>query len=243
MSASLDPLLLPLDITTQDDVLFATFSTPEDYYSDTPSKDSSALCVFSLKTIRGIFMFNIEQCLAGIGNTGLDFISPSKKCIDTKLSNIGDDFCGLDVNTPLGGPFDLMESAELEFDTQLTAVAATSTGESTVVFVGTNEGHLKKILVDPNTRGSELEDIPVVPGKSIGSNLLFDLQHHHLYAMTDKKVSKVRVQECSKYKDCNQCLQVKDPYCGWCKASSSCDLKEKCGSGKDGLWLNQIQEC
>ena len=143
----------------------------------------------------------------------------SKKCIDTNLNlnfDILDNFCGLDVNTPLGGDIPMMESPVLEFHTQLTAVAATSTGESTVVFVGTNEGHQKKILVDSMT-GFELEDIPVVPGKSIGSNLLFDKQHNHLYAMTDKKVSKVRVQECSKYKDCNQCLQVKDPYCGWCK--------------------------
>lgn len=33
----------------------------------------------------------------------------------------------------------------LTFDTHLTAVAATSTGDYTVVFVGTNEGHLKKV--------------------------------------------------------------------------------------------------
>ena len=33
----------------------------------------------------------------------------------------------------------------LTFDTHLTAVAATSTGDYTVVFVGTSEGHLKKV--------------------------------------------------------------------------------------------------
>ena len=33
----------------------------------------------------------------------------------------------------------------LTFNTHLTAVAATSTGDYTVVFVGTNEGHLKKV--------------------------------------------------------------------------------------------------
>lgn len=39
-----------------------------------------------------------------------------------------------------------MEGAPvLTFDTHLTAVAATSTGDYTVVFVGTNEGHLKKV--------------------------------------------------------------------------------------------------
>lgn len=33
----------------------------------------------------------------------------------------------------------------LTFETHLTAVAATSTGDYTVVFVGTNKGHLKKV--------------------------------------------------------------------------------------------------
>ncbi|KAJ9580438.1 hypothetical protein L9F63_024392, partial [Diploptera punctata] len=31
-----------------------------------------------------------------------------------------------------------------------------------------------------------------------------------------KRVSKVKVQECSVYKTCWDCLGAKDPYCGWC---------------------------
>ncbi|KAK1127259.1 hypothetical protein K0M31_003803 [Melipona bicolor] len=61
-----------------------------------------------------------------------------------KLQTIGEDFCGLDVNTPLGGEDPMEGTPVLTFNTHLTAVAATSTGDYTVVFVGTNEGHLKK---------------------------------------------------------------------------------------------------
>ncbi|KAF4525114.1 hypothetical protein B566_EDAN005056 [Ephemera danica] len=61
-----------------------------------------------------------------------------------KLKTIGEDFCGLDVNTPLGGEQAMVAVPVLTFDKHLTAVAATSTGDFTVVFVGTATGHLKK---------------------------------------------------------------------------------------------------
>lgn len=62
-----------------------------------------------------------------------------------KLQTIGEDFCGLDVNTPLGGEQPISAVPVLQFSTRLTAVAATSTGDFTVVFVGTDKGHLKKV--------------------------------------------------------------------------------------------------
>jgi len=62
-----------------------------------------------------------------------------------KLQTIGEDFCGLDVNTPLGGEMPMAAVAVLSFGVHLTAVAATSTGDFTVVFVGTSDGHLRKV--------------------------------------------------------------------------------------------------
>lgn len=62
-----------------------------------------------------------------------------------KLQSISEDFCGLDVNTPLGGEAPIQMEAALAFNDLLTAVAATSTGDYTVVFLGTGNGHLKKV--------------------------------------------------------------------------------------------------
>lgn len=62
-----------------------------------------------------------------------------------KLQTIGEDFCGLDVNTPLGGEQPVSAVPVLLFGTRLTAVVATSTGDFTVVFIGTSTGHLKKV--------------------------------------------------------------------------------------------------
>lgn len=43
----------------------------------------SALCVYSLKSIRRKFMHNIQKCFSGEGHRGLDFISPSLPCVHT----------------------------------------------------------------------------------------------------------------------------------------------------------------
>lgn len=72
-----------LGITAQDDVLFAVFSESVPQYSNRPAKNSSALCVYSLKAIRRKFMMNIKTCFSGMGSRGLDFISPSHACIST----------------------------------------------------------------------------------------------------------------------------------------------------------------
>lgn len=71
-----------LGITAQDDVLFAVFSESDSKQVNKPS-DLSALCVYSLKAIRRKFMQNIKTCFNGVGQRGLDFISPSHQCVST----------------------------------------------------------------------------------------------------------------------------------------------------------------
>ncbi|KAG7201452.1 hypothetical protein KM043_004212 [Ampulex compressa] len=75
-------LAADLGITAQDDVLFAVFAESNGPNSDVP-KPHSALCVYSLKAIRRKFMNNIQKCFSGEGQRGLEFISPSHKCIST----------------------------------------------------------------------------------------------------------------------------------------------------------------
>lgn len=59
---------------------------------------------------------------------------------------INDDFCGMDVNTPLGGSMPIEATPVLTYSgLLLTSVAATSTHDYTVAFMGTATGHLKKV--------------------------------------------------------------------------------------------------
>ena len=56
-----------LGVTAQDDVLFAVFSESDSSEGDITSKPNknSALCVYSLKSIRRKFMQNIQRCFTG----------------------------------------------------------------------------------------------------------------------------------------------------------------------------------
>ncbi|CAH1393499.1 unnamed protein product [Nezara viridula] len=157
-----------------------------------------------------------------------------------KLQTIGEDFCGLDVNTPLGGETPMTVVPVLLVNQHLTAVAATSTGDYTVVFLGTANGRLKKVVVESSTSAIEYGNDLVNENSPVNADLHFDSQMMHLYVMTERQVAKVKVQDCSVYNTCLDCLGAKDPYCGWCSLENKCSLKSDCqDAGKDVLyWIS-----
>lgn len=225
----------------QDDVLFVIFAqseTPEGDKSNKPSKHS-ALCIYSLNAIKRKFIQNINNCFSGKGSRGLDFILSSHECIQTKIQTINEDFCGLDVNTPLGGEIPVPAVPVITFNTLLTSVAATSTGDYTVVFIGTNTGHLKKVVVENSATALEYADLTIDEGSPVNSDLLFDSTMNYLYVMTERKLTKIKVQDCSKYETCWDCLTAKDPYCGWCSLENKCSLRSNCqDAANDALsWI------
>ncbi|XP_017022606.1 plexin-A2 isoform X2 [Drosophila kikkawai] len=213
-----------LGISIQDDVLFAVFSKGD---GNTPT-NNSALCIYSLKSIRRKFMQNIKSCFNGSGMRGLDFISPSMPCVLTKLQTIGEDFCGLDVNSPLGGENPITSVPVAMFNTRLTSVAATSTSGYTVVFVGTALGYLKKVVVESSSVANEYANFAVHKGSTINQDMQFDNQNLYIYVMSENMVSKVKVFDCSDYKTCGDCLGARDPYCGWCSLENKCSPRSNC---------------
>ncbi|CAL4110360.1 unnamed protein product [Meganyctiphanes norvegica] len=221
-------LATQLGIQTNDDVLFAVFSPSEGSELSSKPAAKSALCVYSMKSVRRMFIQNIQNCFRGRGDRGLDFISPSHKCIETRINDLNEDFCGMDVNTPLGGEQPVESVAALTFPVRLTAVAATSTEVYTVVFLGTAQGHLKKVVIEDQKKALEYGDIVVDDSSSVRQDMYFDKAGDHLYVMTSNKISKVKAQECSIYNGCNQCLAARDPYCGWCSLENKCSLRRDC---------------
>uniref|UniRef100_A0A0K2U8T1 Plexin A [Tribolium castaneum] n=1 Tax=Lepeophtheirus salmonis TaxID=72036 RepID=A0A0K2U8T1_LEPSM len=232
-----------LGITVQDDVLFAVFSesdSSEGEISSKPSKNS-ALCLYSLKSVRRKFTQNIQRCFSGKGSKGLDFISTSFKCINTRFLQIGEEFCGLNVNTPFGGDLPLTVEPVITFDNSLlTAVTAMSTGDYTVAFIGTGDGYLKKVAVSSSNSGLEYSTIQISKESKVNPDITFDLKREHIYVMTEKQVSKVRVEYCSRYTTCGECLAAKDPYCGWCSLKNKCLLSGDCKNDTMNLlyWIS-----
>lgn len=225
-----------LNIQTSDDVLFATFSQS----NANVTTDRTALCVYSLKSIRRKFMQNIKACFNGDGSRGLDFISTNMRCVATRLQSLSEDFCGLDVNSPLGGEMPVTVTAAATFNTEVTSVAATSTSSFTVVFIGTSKGRVKKLVVESGTAAVEYADILIDEGSPINQDMFFDKKEMNIYVMSERKVSKVRVHECNVHRSCGECLTARDPYCGWCSMENKCTLRTNCqDDGNDPLyWVN-----
>lgn len=126
---------------------------------------NSAVCVFSMKAIRKTFMENIKKCFNGQGERGLDFLSPSMKCVSTKLQTISEDFCGLDVNSPLGG--DMPISAlpiHVYHGRRLTgAILTDAPNDAQVIFIADSEGNIMKLIFDEKQQQAiEYDRIDVV---------------------------------------------------------------------------------
>ncbi|RWS17561.1 plexin A-like protein [Dinothrombium tinctorium] len=235
-------LAVSLGITAQDEVLFVVFSKSKDE-ADVYNKPStnSALCVYALSAIHRKFTQNIQHCFNGVGNQGLDFVNPSQACVPTQVQ-INENFCGMDVNTPLGGSMPIEAAPVLTYsNVLLTSVAATSTHDYTVAFLGTSNGHLKKAVVESVTSAFEYNDIVIDDRKAVNADMFFDPNNkNYLYVMTEKRVTMVKVQECHVYRTCTECLGAKDPYCGWCSLENKCSLRSDCAeAAQDPLyWLS-----
>ncbi|XP_010007763.1 PREDICTED: plexin-A2-like, partial [Nestor notabilis] len=138
-----DVLAKSLNITAQEDVLFAIFSKGQKQYHQPP--DDSALCVFPIRTINTQIKDRLQSCYQGEGNLELNWLlGKDVQCTKAPVP-IDDNFCGLDINQPLGGstPVDGVTLFTSSRD-RMTSVASCVYNGYSVVFVGTKTGKLKK---------------------------------------------------------------------------------------------------
>ncbi|XP_049328808.1 semaphorin-6D-like [Astyanax mexicanus] len=104
----------------------------------------------------------------------------------------------------------------------------------TVMFLGSEDGHVQKILMnsDPNLSYSTtmLEDIHVYNPKTCKGDrrvlgLELDKEHHALFVAFSSCIIRVPLSRCTKHRNCrSRCLSSRDPYCIWLKTGSCADL-------------------
>lgn len=240
-----------MGISMNDEVLFVTFSKSKDendIYNE-PSQNS-AVCIYTLQFIQKMFTANIEQCFRGNGQQGLDFISFTTPCESNQMP-ITDDFCGTDVNSLINGLLAIETSPIITYNnTLLTAIAANPSFDYTVVYVGTSNGRLKRLVVESERSAKEYFESSVDLSRKtpINPDLKFDRKDgppSFIYAMNDRRVSLIKVQECWVHKTCSDCLAAQDPHCGWCSTDNKCTVKNACQSHQDGFfWLSyQNKRC
>ncbi|XP_067166620.1 plexin-A2 [Apteryx mantelli] len=224
-----DVLAKSLNITAQEDVLFAIFSKGQKQYHQPP--DDSALCVFPIRTVNAQIKDRLQSCYQGEGNLELNWLlGKDVQCTKAPVP-IDDNFCGLDINQPLGGstPVDGVTLFTSSRD-RMTSVASYVYNGYSVVFVGTKSGKLKKIRADgPPHGGIQYEMVTVFKdGSPILRDMAFSIDQKYLYVMSERQVSRVPVESCEQYTTCGECLSSGDPHCGWCTLHHMCSPRDSC---------------
>ncbi|XP_067861274.1 plexin-A4 isoform X4 [Heptranchias perlo] len=127
----------------QDYVLFAVFSKGQKRRNKAP--DESALCMFVLSSINERIKDRLQSCYRGEGFLDLAWLKVKDiPCVPAPVP-IDDNFCGLDINAPLGGST-LMQGIPLfsEDRDRMSSVISYVYNDHSLVFVGTKSGKLKK---------------------------------------------------------------------------------------------------
>ncbi|XP_053932349.1 plexin-A1 [Cuculus canorus] len=220
-----------LGISEHEDILFTIFSQGQKNRVKPPKE--SVLCLFTLKKIKDKIKERIQSCYRGEGKLSLPWLlNKELGCINSPLQ-IDDNFCGQDFNQPLGGTVTI-EGTPLFVDKEdgMTSVAAYDYRGQTVVFAGTRSGKIKKILVDLSAekkhQALQYENVVAHEGSSILRDLVLSPDRQHIYAMTEKQVTRVPVESCEQYESCELCLGSRDPHCGWCVLHNICSRKDRC---------------
>ncbi|TKS77098.1 Plexin-A1 Semaphorin receptor NOV [Collichthys lucidus] len=88
------------------------------------------------------------------------------------------------------------------------------------------------------------ENVVVSNGSPILRDLLFSPDHQHLYALTDKQVTRVPVESCEQYTSCGACLGSGDPHCGWCVLHNVCSRKDRCERAEEPQrFTTRVEQC
>ncbi|NXD77775.1 PLXA2 protein, partial [Halcyon senegalensis] len=240
-----DVLAKSLNITAQEDVLFAIFSKGQKQYHQPP--DDSALCVFPIRTINAQIKDRLQSCYQGEGNLELNWLlGKDVQCTKAPVP-IDDNFCGLDINQPLGGstPVDGVTLFTSSRD-RMTSVASYVYNGYSVVFVGTKTGRLKKIRADgPPHGGIQYEMVTVFKdGSPVLRDMAFSIDQKYLYVMSERQVSRVPVESCEQYTTCGECLSSGDPHCGWCTLHHMCSPRDSCERAEEPFrFAGSISQC
>ncbi|XP_049688516.1 plexin-A2 isoform X2 [Accipiter gentilis] len=240
-----DVLAKSLNITAQEDVLFAIFSKGQKQYHQPP--DDSALCAFPIRTINAQIKDRLQSCYQGEGNLELNWLlGKDVQCTKAPVP-IDDNFCGLDINQPLGGstPVDGVTLFTSSRD-RMTSVASYVYNGYSVVFVGTKTGKLKKIRADgPPHGGIQYEMVTVFKdGSPVLRDMAFSIDQKYLYVMSERQVSRVPVESCEQYTTCGECLSSGDPHCGWCTLHHMCSPRDSCERADEPYrFAGSISQC
>ncbi|XP_070802766.1 plexin-C1 [Pituophis catenifer annectens] len=191
--------------------IFGSASSPA-----TPT--STGLCIFALEEL----LKNANECKFGEFSTS-DLISdfqPPNTCVN--------------VTWPINNSTSLSHF-------NLVSVYATVLLNKTVLFLGTGNGQLLKIVLDDKMKPNCPEILYEIKEETpIFHRLELDpTDQNYIYLPSNNMIRRIQVANCNKYISCRDCLSAMDPHCGWCHTKKSCTLKGECTfSSNSPNWVN-----
>ncbi|XP_033644028.1 hepatocyte growth factor receptor-like isoform X1 [Asterias rubens] len=219
-----------------EEVLFGVFSTSVSEDSDQPGRDS-ALCLYQMSYINKRIQKGLQECFNGDGTQGLKFFSSDRDCSSTPYRVVSPDFCGTGDLQPIEARKTILGRDQLRnggAGRLFTAVSVVLMGGDTVAIIGTQDGHIMKFLLQSSdNQGDEANVWARKPYKDLDlsngpvlSDMVFDADKKHVYAMTSHEVFKIAISSCEHYVDCSACALTHDPKnCGWC---GFCSTQQEC---------------
>ncbi|XP_006145146.1 plexin-A4, partial [Tupaia chinensis] len=177
-----------LGVHSDDDLLFTVFSKGQK--RKMKSLDESALCIFILKQINDRIKERLQSCYRGEGTLDLAWLKVKDIPCSSALLTIDDNFCGLDMNAPLGVS-EMVRGIPVftEDRDRMTSVIAYVYKNHSLAFVGTKNGKLKKIRVDgPRGNALQYETVQVVDHGPVLRDMAFSKDHEQLYIMSERQI-------------------------------------------------------
>ncbi|NWJ07544.1 PLXB1 protein, partial [Crypturellus undulatus] len=238
---------------TEGEVLFAAFSAWQT--SSGKLSEESALCVYAMEEVDRLTNWTRDVCYMRDGRseegTEVAYIEydVSSNCVQLPADTLYAYPCGSDhTPSPMASRIPLEAAPLLEkTEARLTAVAVNVEDGHTIAFLGDSKGRLHKAYLGAMGDTRIYASLAIQVNSVVSGDLLFDPLQKHLFVMTQSMVVKVPILECSLYSDCESCLKLKDPYCGWCVLQGRCSRRSECLRSRlseQWLWsFNSTQQC
>ncbi|MBN3291028.1 PLXC1 protein, partial [Polypterus senegalus] len=121
----------------------------------------------------------------------------------------------------------------------ITAIAATTVHQWTILFIGTAQGKVLKISMDKDRKTSCLVFLYQFSNRgSVFYKMLIDpAQKLYVYAAAKNEFARIKVANCEKYSSMRSCWSAQDPHCGWCTSLLRCTFLSEC-KDSHAVWIS-----
>ncbi|XP_052410450.1 plexin-C1 isoform X2 [Carassius gibelio] len=113
----------------------------------------------------------------------------------------------------------------------MSAVAAMRIESWIVLFIGTNDGQLIKLVLDEKYKGCLKVLFRSDDVRSVFPRMHFDpVDSKHIYIALKQQLRRVPIVQCGNYSTLKDCRAAQDPLCGWCVNTHRCSAQDECSN-------------